>query len=118
MAVQSGHLLLAINSNSIILAALATFLADPTNPFTIAPEAFQQGIAVNATGAYAALYHATSGFLWLKEQDRTVALAFIATGNLTPFMPKPLFVTLGTGKSALAYLIDIANKACRERGLR
>jgi NAD(P)-dependent dehydrogenase (short-subunit alcohol dehydrogenase family) len=68
-----GHLSLAVISNSIILAA-ATFPADPTNPFTIAPDAFQQDIAVNATGAYAALYHATSRFLQLKEQDRTVAL--------------------------------------------
>lgn len=61
-------------------------------------------IGVNASGAYAALSEAVKGF---KKLDAEIPKAFIATGNVLPFQPVPLGVTLGTGKAALAHLLHI-----------
>jgi hypothetical protein len=58
-----SYLLLVIILNFIILAALTTFLADPTNLFTITLDAFQQDITINTTGGYATLYYIISRFL-------------------------------------------------------
>lgn len=84
------------------------------------PESFDRDMAVNASGAYAALYYTTRGFQKLREQSSLNGLptVFIATGNVTPFQPHPLATTLGSGKAALAHLLAIGEKAYRTTGYR
>jgi hypothetical protein len=97
--------------NHLIIAANLIFPADADDPFAISPEAFESGLGVNVTGGYAALHHATRGFKQLREAGSNVPLAFIATGNVTPFQPTPVAMTLSSGKAALANLIDVASLA-------
>jgi hypothetical protein len=74
------------------------------DPFGVSPDAFVKDIGVNTIGAYAALNQAVKGF---KSLDAGTPKAFIVTGNVLPFKPIPVGVTLGTGKAAVAHLINI-----------
>ena len=47
---------------------------------------------------------------WLSKR-KTARKVFIATGNVTPFRPNPIAITLGSGKAALAYLVRVAVEA-------
>lgn len=85
-------------------AANLTFPSKLDDPFAVSPEAFVKDLNVNVVGAYTALSEAVKGF---KKLDTKTPRAFIATGNVLPFNPMALGVTLGTGKSALAHLINI-----------
>jgi hypothetical protein len=66
-------------------------------------------MTINASAAYATVHHAIR--LARKRQNNTSPLVFIATGNVTPFKPNPLAVTLGSGKSALAHIVTLGNLA-------
>jgi len=66
---------------------------------------------VNLTGAYVSLQQAVNGFKKLGTDNPNI---FIATGNVLPFKPHLAGVTLGSGKAALAHLIDIGSQAYRE----
>ncbi|KAL2157293.1 hypothetical protein VTH06DRAFT_6231 [Thermothelomyces fergusii] len=83
-------------------AAALTFPPD-NDPFGVDPAAFRRDLAVNVDGAYAALHHATR----LARRRGVSPLAFVATGNVTPFQAHPLAVTLGPGKAALAHLVSL-----------
>ena len=72
---------------------------------------------VNLIGAYASLRETVSGFNTLGPSF-TGPRVFIATGNVTPFQPFPMAVTLGTGKAALAHLIEIGIRGYGEKGYR
>lgn len=103
-------------------AAALTFPPKPDDPFTVSAESFEQDLAVNVSSAYTALQHAVRGFQALKakstEGKDEVAKVFIATGNVTPFQPNPIAMTLGSGKAALTYLLSIATEAYRGAGYR
>ncbi|KAL2432253.1 hypothetical protein ABEF95_004403 [Exophiala dermatitidis] len=102
-------------------AADLTFPANADDPFAISPADFEQDLAVNASGGYSALHHASRGFLSLLKTNRDsipIPCVFIATGNVTPFQPDPLATTLGSGKAALAYLVQVGMKAYEEKGIR
>lgn len=97
------------------LAAALTFPSE-NDPFGVAPADFTRDLTINASAAYATIHHATR--LARQSQDKTSPLVFIATGNVTPFQPKPLAVTLGSGKSALAHLISIGSLAYDSKEFR
>ena len=100
-------------------AATVTFPSDANDPFGVSPVDFEGDLPLNVTGAYTALHRASRGFLALKEEGKDfVPLVFIATGNVTPFQPRRLAVTLGSGKAALAYLIELGEKAYETSGFR
>ncbi|KAG9781161.1 hypothetical protein KCU88_g3541, partial [Aureobasidium melanogenum] len=105
-------------------AADLTFPANADDPFAISPADFEQDLAVNASGGYSALHHASRGFLRLKKEKKgsdsipTLPCVFIATGNVTPFQPDPMATTLGSGKAALAYLVQVGMKAYEGKGIR
>lgn len=92
------------------------------DPFHVPPTSFEQDLAINASSAYAGLFHATLGFLVLKtkskEENDAMPYVYIATGNVTPFQPNPVAVTLGSGKATLAYLISVGAQAYKAVGYR
>ncbi|KAM5355156.1 hypothetical protein ACJ41O_001802 [Fusarium nematophilum] len=104
--------------NVVVYNAAAVTFPEKDDPFSVPPESFDQDMVVNASGAYAALYHTTRGFQKLKEQPSGLPTVFIATGNVTPFQPNPLATTLGSGKAALAHLLAIGEKAYSGAGYR
>ena len=85
-------------------------------------ESFEQDLAVNVSSAYVALRRAVQGFQAVKakspEDKNEVPFVFIATGNVTPFQPSPVAMTLGSGKAALAYLISVGAEAYKAAGFR
>ncbi|KAK4244964.1 epimerase/ hydratase [Corynascus novoguineensis] len=93
--------------NVVVYNAAALTFPPENDPFGVEPAAFTRDLAVNVDGAYAALHHATR----LARRHSVSPLVFIATGNVTPFQPHPLAVTLGSGKSALAHLISLGTAA-------
>ncbi|EXJ90443.1 hypothetical protein A1O1_03545 [Capronia coronata CBS 617.96] len=102
-------------------AADLTFPSHMDDPFAISPAEFEHNLAVNATGAYSALHHASRGFLHLKKafgDSDDVHCVFIATGDVSPFHPDAAATTLGPGKAALAYLIQVGMKAYEQAGIR
>ncbi|KFY86059.1 hypothetical protein V498_07609 [Pseudogymnoascus sp. VKM F-4517 (FW-2822)] len=103
-------------------AAAFTMPPDANDPFGVPTASFEQDLVVNASSAYAGLYHATQGFLALKAKSKDDSGAspyvYIATGNVTPFQPNPVAVTLGSGKAALAYLISVGALAYNAAGYR
>jgi len=89
-------------------AAAITFPQNAEDPFTITPQDLERDNAVNAIGAYTALRESIHAFRELDGND--IPKAFIATGNVTPFNPIPMALTLGSGKASLTHMIDIATK--------
>jgi hypothetical protein len=78
-------------------------------------EVFVRDLQINAIAAYAALREAVAGFHTLEASSPKV---FIATGNVLPFQAVKQGTTLGTGKAALAHLIEIGTLAYAEKGYR
>lgn len=94
---------------------------DVNDPFGVPTDAYQKDLNVNASSAYVGLHRAVHGFQALKteaEDGDVPPCVYIATGNVTPFTPAPVAVTLGSGKATLAYLISIGAVAYEAAGFR
>lgn len=94
---------------------------DYNDPFSVSTKAYEDDLAVNVSSGYAGLHRAVHGFQVLKANSKDGGpppCVYIATGNVTPFMQLPVAVTLGSGKSALAYLISIGAVAYKAAGFR
>ena len=89
---------------------------DKDDAFALSNEKFLQALRVNLLSAYASLHEAVAGFHSLESSSEPKA--FIATGNVLPFFPTVLGVTLGTGKAGLAHLIEIGTMAYKEKNYR
>jgi NAD(P)-dependent dehydrogenase (short-subunit alcohol dehydrogenase family) len=92
----------------LMIAAALTFPPEK-DPFGVAPADLARDLTINASAAYATFHHAIR--LARQNQNNTSPLVLIATGNVTPFKPNPLAITLGSGKSALAHIITIGSLA-------
>lgn len=106
-------------------AAALSFPSDLSDPVgSITTETMESDFRVNALGGYAALREAVEGFKALKEKEGDDSNSnsnngvFIATGNVTPFQPLPMALTLGVGKSALVHMLQVAVEAYRSDGFR
>jgi NAD(P)-dependent dehydrogenase (short-subunit alcohol dehydrogenase family) len=98
------------------IAAALSFPSDTSDPFaSITPETLQADMVVNVIGGYAALRESVAGF---KSLPAEAPKAFIATGNVTPFQPLGMALTLGVGKAALVHAIEIATKVYHGDGSR
>jgi hypothetical protein len=97
------------------VAAALTFPKDPANPFSIEPEAYVKDLNLNVVGAYVAILESLKGFERLGPE---VPKAFIATGNVLPWQPFASGFTLGSGKAALAHLINVGAEAYKESNYR
>ena len=100
----------------VVYNAAALTLASSSDPFAIKPEAYVRDLQVNLTGAYTALHETVNGWHANPTGADGGKRVFIATGNVTPFQPLPMAVTLGSGKAALAHLIEIGSKAYSKEG--
>ncbi|KAI5459032.1 hypothetical protein BGZ63DRAFT_361000 [Mariannaea sp. PMI_226] len=104
---------------SVVVYNAATLTApeDPENLFTVPIEKFEQNLVVLNTSPYIAAREAISGFETL---DKDTPKAFIYTGNLLAgrTQPVPLYVVLGTGKSAASYWIGSASGIYKDKGYK
>jgi len=87
------------------------------NPFALSNEDFLKDLHVNLVGAYATLRETVQGFHSVGPSSAEPRV-FIATGNVVPFQPHPAAITLGSGKAALAHLIEVGLQAYGEKGYR
>ena len=85
---------------------------------------FESDLNTNLVGAYVCLHEAVRGW---KNSDspgpeadglKKVPKVFIATGNVVPWQPVPEAMTLGSGKAALAHLVQCGSmsKEYQEKG--
>ncbi|KAM0258471.1 hypothetical protein ACHAQJ_003810 [Trichoderma viride] len=96
-------------------AAALTPPSDSKNPFTIDINAFEADLRLMNTSAYVAAREAVAGF---ERLDKALSKAFIYTGNWlnAVTMSNPIFVTLGSGKSAASSWIGAASVYYKEKG--
>lgn len=115
--------------NNLCIAAALSFPSDPSDPFSsITPDSLERDIAINAIGGYTALRESIQDFKHLTDSTAVGSSeqlskslpqgVFIATGNVTPFQPLPMALTLGAGKSALVHLIQLAIETHESNGFR
>jgi len=98
-----------------MIAAALTVSSDD-DPLSLSDEAFLDDLKVNTIGAYASLRNAVAGFHLLGSGD--TPRVFIATGNVLPFQPWPLGVSLGAGKAALVHLLQVGTLSYNKKGYR
>ncbi|KAL6816454.1 hypothetical protein J3E69DRAFT_345483 [Trichoderma sp. SZMC 28015] len=96
-------------------AAALTPPSDATNLFSIDIAKFESDLRLNSTSAYVAAREAVAGF---EKLDKSLSKVFIYTGNWlnAVTMPNPVYVTLGSGKSAAASWIGAASVYYKEKG--
>ena len=101
----------------VVYNAAALTLADDKDPFATEADKYVKDLEVNLIGAYTVLHETTKAWDSKPAETTTEGVTvFIATGNVTPFQPLPMAVTLGSGKAGLSHLVEIGNKAYGERG--
>lgn len=98
-------------------AASVSPATEPGNLFSVSPESLRGDLDLGVTGAFAAASEAYR--LW-SGSDSGKKRQFIYTGNLlaTAILPAPDFATLGAVKNASAYLLGVADKLYKEKGIR
>jgi hypothetical protein len=104
--------------NVVVYNAAALTLAYSSDPFAMESEAYVGDLHVNLIGAYTALHETVKGWHATPTSADGGKRVFIATGNVTPFQPSLMAMTLGSGKAALAHLIEIGSKAYAKEGWR
>lgn len=102
----------------VVYNAAALTPAHSSDPFAMEPEAYVGDLHVNLIGAYTALHETVKGWHATPTSADGGKRVFIATGNVTPFQPSLMAMTLGSGKAALAHLIKIGSKAYAKEGWR
>lgn len=101
----------------VIYNAAALTFTPMDNPFSLFGEEYLSTFHVNVIGAYVCLCESVAGFKQLMDPG-DLPKAFIATGNVVPFRPRPAAVTLGPGKAALVHLVQVGNQAYEKLGCR
>lgn len=95
-------------------------LREPPNEsslFSIPVDGMMADVNIMAISSYVAAQEAVKGFETLPAGTKKT---FICTGNCTNtrVLPEPMFMTLGMGKSALAYWVGVADTNCSSKGWR
>lgn len=91
-------------ANVVLIAWAATFPKNGADWVSeISPDAMAQEFRVNTVSMFAAAQLAVAGWSGL---DSSVPKAFIYTGNPLPWVNVPILVSLATGKSASATIIQ------------
>jgi len=91
------------------VAAALTFPKDAHDPLEIEPKYFERDTAINLFGVYTSLRESVRGFKTLANDN--LPTVFIATGNVLPWQPSGLGLTLGAGKAGVVNLIESVLKA-------
>jgi NAD(P)-dependent dehydrogenase (short-subunit alcohol dehydrogenase family) len=79
----------------------------PDDIFALDVELLRKDGELNIWGPYQALQEATKGWKTLPE-DPAQPKVFIMTGNILPFAPIPVLLSLGIGKTASAHMVESA----------
>ncbi|KAJ3542794.1 hypothetical protein NM208_g401 [Fusarium decemcellulare] len=95
--------------------AAAVTINDANDPLSLTLDNFTRHLAVNTTGAFAAAQQAIIAF---GELPNSAPRTFIYTGNCLNVAPMVQFLDLGVGKSATAYIIQVAAEAYASKGYR
>ncbi|TKX21201.1 hypothetical protein C1H76_6742 [Elsinoe australis] len=104
------------NPPSVVVYNAAAFTpTDPTDPLTLDVAAFRRDLNINTNSAYAAAHEAVAGFADLLD---STSRTFIYTGNILNTKVLAPFLTLGVGKTATAYIIELAANAYKDRGYK
>lgn len=110
--------------NVVVYNTAALCFADPEDPFTLSAGQYVADLEANLIGGYGCLVEAVASFKRLQGQGRdggsgALPKVFIATGNVVPWQPVPTAMTLGSGKAALAHLVQVGNMSYYDtRGFR
>jgi len=83
----------------------STFAPDGSNPFTVAPHDLSKDLAINTVSAYAAAAAFAALPAPANSSDPNV---FIFTGNMTGALLVDQALTLGVGKNATYYFMELA----------
>jgi NAD(P)-dependent dehydrogenase (short-subunit alcohol dehydrogenase family) len=102
--------LLAAPAVVVYNAGAYTSPPDKESPFSISTNTFVSDLNVNTVSPYVAAQQAVQGWETLPKESKKT---FIFTGNIlnTVVLPPPGMMTLGTGKSASAYWIGVADQS-------
>jgi hypothetical protein len=76
---------------------------------------FTHDLNINTVSLYAAVKEALAGFDKLPSSD---SKTFLYTGNILNVSPAPMFTTLGVGKTASAFIIEVASGAYSRKGYK
>jgi hypothetical protein len=72
-------------------------------------------LTINTISLYATVKEALAGFDKLPSSD---SKTFLYTGNILNVAPSPMFTTLGVGKTASAYIIEVASGSYSRKGYK
>ncbi|KAI9712663.1 MAG: hypothetical protein M1820_001284 [Bogoriella megaspora] len=88
---------------------------NPENPLSLPLENFEKDLTVMNFTPYAIAQEAVRQW-----ESEGIKGTFIYTGNIlnTRVLPVPMMMGLGTGKSAAAYWVGVADSALKSKGLR
>jgi NAD(P)-dependent dehydrogenase (short-subunit alcohol dehydrogenase family) len=104
-----------VDPHTDILEAAAATLNDGKHPLALPWTDFSRGLAINTTSAYVAAQQAALGFAQLPH---SASKTFIYTGNILNTKTIPVFLDLGVGKTATAYIIESASICYSDRGFK
>lgn len=97
-------------------AAAVTFPpGGAADPLSLPYGSLLKDVTITGLTTYTVLQNAVKGF---KTLPAATPCTFIATGNVLPFRPMPMFVSLGVGKTIAAHLIELSTLAYNSLGYR
>ncbi|KZV80448.1 NAD(P)-binding protein [Exidia glandulosa HHB12029] len=102
---------------NVVIYNAAGFTPPPSDAASVALDAYARDVSVGTTGLYAAVQEAVAAF---RKAPKQAPKAFIFTGNVIPFIPAavPMLLTLGVGKVAAAWQIQLFSNAFKDENFR
>lgn len=88
---------------------------DPNNIFEVPLDSFKTSGTVNIFSAYAAAQEAVKGW---KDFPKNSSPTYIYTGNVENEMRIPWIMSLGVGKAAAAWFIEVAATSYKDQGFK
>ncbi|PNP61038.1 hypothetical protein FNYG_14126 [Fusarium nygamai] len=88
---------------------------DPNDIFQVPVDSFKTSGAVNIFSAYAAAQEAVKGW---KDFPKNSSPTYIYTGNIENEMRIPSMMSLGVGKAAAAWFIEVAATSYKDQGFK
>lgn len=88
---------------------------DPNDVFQVPLDSFKTSGAVNIFSAYAAAQEAVKGW---KDFPENSSPTYIYTGNIENEMRIPSVMSLGVGKAAAAWFIEVAATSYKDQGFK
>jgi hypothetical protein len=97
------------------ITAAAVHFAKEDDPAAPSLADFTSDLNINTVSLYATVKEALAGFDKLPSSE---SKTFLYTGNILNVSPSPMFTTLGVGKTASAYIIEVASGSYGRKGYK